>query len=128
MAMNIKWSVWVLLFWTNVAFSYEHARLVYSSATDFTSISVTLKSAERSDPDYVSVDVTLSPEAKARTRSITMLAYHKYITLYIDGYELNTPKVQGVLDGDLRFSAPRALVIEWMSEFSREAVADQPTM
>lgn len=126
--MNIKWSIWGLLLWANVALSGEPVRLVYSSATDFTAISVTLKSAMSSDSANVAVDVELSPEAKARTQSITLLAYQKELTLYVDGYQLSTATVQSQLGGALRFFAPRALVVEWMSQFSREAIAAQPTM
>ena len=126
--MNLKWSICVLLLWANVALSDEPARLSYSSATDFTHISVTLKGAGSADPAYVEVDVSLSPEAKARTQSITLLTYQKYVTLYVDGYQLSTSRVQSQLGGAFRFLAPRALVVEWMSEFSREAMAAQPTM
>ena len=126
--MNTKWSICVLLLWANVALSDEPARLSYSSATDFTDISVTLKRSGDHDLASVEVNVSLSPEAKARTQSITLLAYQKYVTLYVDGYQLSTSKVQSQLGGAFRFSAPRALVVEWMSRFSREAVAAQPTM
>lgn len=126
--MNIKWSLCVLLLWASAACADEPARLVYLSATDFTKISVTLKKPEDPDPSRVEVSVTLSPEARARTQSITLLAYQKYLTLYVDGYRLNTSRVQGQLGGEFVMSAPRALVNEWMSQFSREAVASQPTM
>ena len=126
--MNIKWSICVLLLWANVALSDEPARLSYSSATDFMDISVKLKSYENPDPAYVEVNVSLSPEAKARTQSITLLAYQKYVMLYVDGYQLSTSKVQSQLGGTFRFSAPRALVVDWMSQFSREAIVAQPTM
>lgn len=126
--MNFKWSICVLLLCANVAISDEPARLSYSSITDFTDISVTLKHAGQSDSDDVDVHVSLSPEAKARTQSITLLAYQKYVTLYVDGYQLSTTRVQSQLGGAFRFSAPRALVVKWMSEFSREAMAAQPTM
>ena len=84
--MNTKWSICVLLLWANVALSDEPARLSYSSATDFTDISVTLKRSGDHDLASVEVNVSLSPEAKARTQSITLLAYQKYVTLYVDGY------------------------------------------
>ncbi|WP_176159770.1 hypothetical protein [Pseudomonas fluorescens] len=126
--MNIRWSIWTLLLWANVALADEPARLVYSSATDFTEISVVLKKAENSSPAFVDVDVSLSPEAMARTKSITLLAYQKDVTFYVDGYRLSTVRVQSQLGGAFRFSAPRALVVEWLSRFSREAIAAQPTM
>lgn len=126
--MNTKWSICVLLLWANVALSDEPARLSYSSATDFTDISVTLKRSRNHDLASVEVNVSLSPEAKARTQSISLLAYQKYVTLYVDGYQLSTSKVQSQLGGAFRFSAPRALVVDWMSQFSREAIVAQPTM
>ena len=119
--MTIKWSFCVLLLWASAAFSGEPARLVYSSATDFTKISVTLKKADNPDPALVEVSVTLSPAAKARTRAITLLAYQQYLTLYVDGYRLNTAKVHSQLGGEFIFSAPRALVNQWMVQFSDEA-------
>lgn len=126
--MNIKWSLCVLLLWASAACAGEPARLVYWSAIDFTKISVTLKRPEDPDPSRVEVSVTLSPEARARTQSITLLTYQRYLTLYVDGYRLNTSRVQGQLGGEFVMFAPRALVNEWMSQFSREAVASQPTM
>lgn len=125
--MSIKWGLCVLVLWASAAFSNEPARLVFSSGTDFTQISVTLKRTDNPDPAMVEVNVRLSPEAEARTRSTTLLTYQKYLTLYVDGYRLNTAQVQGQLGGQLQILAPRALVIEWMSQFSREAVGAQPT-
>ncbi|WP_177410352.1 hypothetical protein [Pseudomonas sp. S5D5] len=126
--MNIKWSLCVLLLWASAACADEPARLVYWSAIDFTKISVTLKRSEDPDPSRAEVSVTLSPEARARTQSITLLTYQRYLTLYVDGYRLNTSRVQGQLGGEFVMFAPRALVNEWISQFSREAVASQPTM
>lgn len=126
--MNIKWSLCAVLLWAGAACSDEPARLVFSSVTDFTDISVSLKRAENPDPAYVEVSVTLSPEARARTKSITLLTINKYLTLYVDGYPLSTSMVHSELGGEFRLLVPRALVIEWMSQFSREAVASQPTM
>jgi hypothetical protein len=126
--MSIKWSICVLLLWAGAALSDEPIRFVLSSASDFTDISVTLKKAENPDPAYVEVNVTLTPEAKARAKSLTLLAYKKHLTLYVDGYQLSTAMVQSELGGQFSFVAPRALVIEWLSQFSREASATQPTM
>ncbi len=126
--MNIKWCICALALWANAAFSDEPAQLYYSSATDFTDISVTFKGAGNPAPAYVEVNVSLSPEATARTKSITLLAYQKYVTFYVDGYELSTSRVHSPLGGAFRFLAPRALVVEWMSQFSSETVAAQPTM
>ncbi|WP_338489933.1 hypothetical protein VRB78_06105 [Pseudomonas trivialis] len=126
--MKIKLSVSVFLLWASVAFSDEPARLIFSSATDFTDISLDLKKAERSDPDKVEVHVKLSPEAEARTKSISLLAYRKYLTVYVDGYKLSTAMVQGQLGANIMIVAPRALVIEWMNQFSAHTTASQPTM
>lgn len=126
--MNIKWCICVLMLWANAAFSGEPAQLSYSSATDFTDISVILKGSEHPVPGYVEVNVSLSPEATARTKSITLLAYLKYVTFYVDGYQLSTSRVHSQLGGALRLIAPRALVVEWMSQLSPETVAAQPTM
>jgi len=126
--MNIKWCICVLMLWANAAFSGEPAQLFYSSATDFTDISVILKGSEHPVPGYVEVNVSLSPEATARTKSITLLAYLKYVTFYVDGYQLSTARVHSQLGGALRLIAPRALVVEWMSQLLPETVAAQPTM
>ena len=126
--MNIKLSSCILLFWTTAAVSEQPARLAFFSGTDFTDISVSLKKADIPDPAYIEVSVKLSPEAEARTKFITMLAYQRFITLYVDGYQLNTSKVQSPLGGQFSLLAPRALVMEWIPKLLPEAVASQPTM
>lgn len=126
--MRIKWLICILLLWTSAALSDEPARLVFTSATDFTEISVPLKRARGADPALVEVSVTLTPEAAARVKILSLLAHQKYLTLYIDGYQLSTSKVMSPLGGQFRLMAPRALVVEWMSLFMRDEKISQPTM
>lgn len=127
-AMNIKLSLGIVLLWASVAGADAPARLVFSSVTDFTDVSLQLKKAGGPDPANVEVTVALSPDASARARSTTLLAYQKYVRLQVDGYQISTSRVHSVLGAELRFLAPRALAIEWMTRFSGDTLASQPTM
>lgn len=51
--------------------------------------------------------MTLTPQAQERTKALSEAAMHKQMALYLNGRQLNTATVQGVLDGPgLRFSIP----------------------
>lgn len=116
--MNTHWRLWALLFVATSASAAEPARLDYSSATDFTELSVVLKNADPLNAGYVPVSATLSPEARARTAAISMLAFNKPVSAYIDGHLVSTATVRSALTGgQIRFSAPRAMVAEWLPRF-----------
>jgi len=115
-AMTIRWNLWGLLLVTGSALGSEPARLEYSSATDFTEISITVKRTPDSSPDFIPVNVTLSPEARARTAAITLLAYNKQVSTYVDGYNVSDgATVMGVLNTrEIQFSVPQDMLRKWM--------------
>ena len=113
--MRIRWAFFALVWMTPLAWAEAPAKLFYSSQTDFTEITVSLKKASVPRPEFIQVNVTLTPEARARTKALSLLAMHKRITLYLNGRQLNTATVQSVLDGpDLTFSIPRDQLLEMM--------------
>ena len=114
--MDIRWNLWGLLLLTGSALGSEPARLEYSSATDFTEISITVKRTPNDNPHSIPVKVTLSPEARARTAAITLLAYNKQVSTYVDGYRVSDgATVMGVLDTrQIQFSVPQDMLHRWM--------------
>ncbi|WPN52654.1 hypothetical protein QMK52_00485 [Pseudomonas sp. P9_2] len=116
-AMTNKWSAYGLLFASVSVFAEDAARLEYSSANDFTEISLELKSIHNLNADTVSASITLSEEAKARTTAITTLTYGKQMTLYIDGRRLYTSHVQGIMGGSLRVAVPKDLAAQWATRY-----------
>lgn len=106
--MVIRWSFFGLVFMVSVAAAEPPAKLLFNSEVDFTELTLTLKKQHASQPEDIDVQVTLSDEARARSKAVTILAMHKRVTLYVNGQPLNTSTVQGVLDGKgLSFSIPR---------------------
>ncbi|WP_057701275.1 hypothetical protein [Pseudomonas paralactis] len=116
-AMTSRWNLYGLLFVSVSVVADDAARLEYSSANDFTEISLELKSSHRLDADTVSVGITLSEEATARTTAITTLTYGKQMTLYIDGRRLSTSNVRGIMGGQFRVDVPKDLAAEWATRY-----------
>ncbi len=113
--MNIRWFLFALAWMAPLAWAEPPAKLFYTSQTDFTEMTLTLKKTHALQPEFIDVDVTLTPEARARTKAVTLSAMHKPMTLYLNGRQLNTATVQGVLDGPgLRLSIPRDQLLEMM--------------
>lgn len=113
--MNIRWTLFALACVAPLAWAEVPAKLFYTSQTDFTDMTLTLKRAGALQPEFIEVDVTLTPEARERTKALTQAAMHKQMTLYLNGRQLNTATVQGVIDGPgLRFSIPRNQLLEMM--------------
>ncbi|NMY28785.1 hypothetical protein HBO19_22675 [Pseudomonas sp. WS 5021] len=113
--MNIRWGLFALAWVAPLAWAEVPAKLFYSSQADFTEMTLTLKKAQALQPELIEVDVTLTPQARARTKTLTQSALHKQMTLYLNGRPLNTVTVQGVIDGPgLRFSIPRNQLLEMM--------------
>ena len=77
---------------------------------------MTLKKAQALHPEFIEVDVTLTPQAQERTKALSQAAMHKQMALYLNnGRQLNTATVQGVLDGpSLMFSIPLDQLLEMM--------------
>jgi hypothetical protein len=113
--MNIRWTLLALACVAPLAWAEVPAKLFYTSQTDFTDITLTLKKAQALHPEFIEVDVTLTPQAQERTKALSEAAMHKQMALYLNGRQLNTATVQGVLDGPgLRFSIPRDQLLEMM--------------
>lgn len=113
--MNLRWAFFALVWMTPMAWAQAPAKLSYSSQTDFTEITVSLKKVSAPRPEFIQVDVKLTPEARARTKALSLLTMHKRITLYLNGRQLNTATVQSVLDRPgLTFSIPRDQFLEMM--------------
>ncbi len=113
--MNIRWTLFALACVAPLAWAEVPAKLFYTSQTDFTDITLTLKKAQALHPEFIEVDVTLTPQAQERTKALSQAAMHKQMALYLNGRQLNTATVQGVLDGpSLRFSIPRDQLLEMM--------------
>ena len=113
--MNIRWTLFALACVAPLAWAEVPAKLFYTSQTDFTDMTLTLKRAGALQPEFIEVDVTLTPEARERTKALTQAAMHKQMTLYLNGRQLNTATVHGVLYGPgLRFSIPRNQLLEMM--------------
>lgn len=89
----------------------QPAKIFYNSQTDFVEMSLSLKNVHNANPQSVDVDVTLSPEAKARTAAITTQAINQSLTLYLNGRQLTTATVHSPLvSGSFRFSIPKAML------------------
>ena len=113
--MSIRWTFFVLVWMTPLAWAEAPAKLFYSSQTDFTEITLSLKKSSAPQPEFIEVAVTLTPEAMARTKALNLLALHKQITLYLNGRQLSTATVQSVLGGPyLKFYVPRDQLLEMM--------------
>lgn len=113
--MTIRWGLFALAWLAPLAWAEAPAKLFYTSQTDFTEMSLTLKRADALQPEFIEVDVTLTPQARERTKALTQAAMHKQMTLYLNGRQLNTATVHGVLSGPgLRFSIPRDQLLEMM--------------
>ena len=113
--MRIRWAFFALVWMTPLAWAEAPAKLFYSSQTDFTEFTVSLKKTSALQPEFIRVDVMLTPEARARSRALSLLAMHKRITLYLNGRQLSTATVQSILDGPgLTFSIPRDQLLEMM--------------
>ncbi len=109
--------LWLL---TSAAWAEQPAKLFYNSQTDFVEMNLALKTANQSNPRYISVDVVLSPEASARTAVLSEQAMNKPLTLYVNGRQLSTATVRGVIDtGQLRFFIPRERLVEMMPSLMR---------
>lgn len=118
--MNIRTGLYGLILVTSIVRAEQPTQLFYDSKADFVEMSLTLKTADGANPQYVGVNVVLSPEARARTTALTTQAMNKSLTLYVNGRQLSTTTVRGVLgSGQMRFQIPRAMLPEMMPSLLR---------
>mgnify|MGYP001581989877 CR=1 FL=1 len=74
--MNIRWALFALACVAPLAWAEVPAKLFYTSQTDFTDITLTLKKAQALHPEFIEVDVTLTPQAQERTKALSQAAMH----------------------------------------------------
>ncbi|WP_434705194.1 hypothetical protein J3P85_05890 [Pseudomonas sp. Z1-12] len=75
------------------------ADIKLSSATDFSAMVLTLKQVDDPNPDYLSLEVTFSPQGQQRMAQATREAMHQRLRFFIDGVLVSTAIVQEVLNG-----------------------------
>ncbi|SDX61398.1 hypothetical protein SAMN04515617_105101 [Collimonas sp. OK242] len=74
------------------------AEIAFSSPGDFTEISLNIKDAYSANPDFVTLEVTLSQDAQQRMAAASGAALGQDLTLIVNGKAVSTSHVQSVLD------------------------------
>ncbi|WP_434558360.1 hypothetical protein J3P95_19360 [Pseudomonas sp. Z5-35] len=75
------------------------ADINFSSATDFTTMNLRIEQVGDPKPDFVTLDVTLSPDAQRRMAQVSREEMNKPLRLFINGILVSTPTVRSVIDG-----------------------------
>lgn len=84
------------------------ADIAFSSVTDFTQMSLQLRTADNANPQSIGLSVTLAPEAQRRLAQVTRQAMHQPLRLVINGVLVSTATIQAVVEGPgLMISVPR---------------------
>ena len=84
------------------------ADIAFSSVTDFTQMSLQLRTADNANPQSIGLNVTLAPEAQRRLAQVTRQAMHQPLRLVINGVLVSTATIQAVVEGPgLMISVPR---------------------
>ena len=84
------------------------ADIAFSSVTDFTQMSLQLRTADNANPQSIGLQVTLAPEAQRRLAQVTRQAMHQPLRLVINGVLVSTATIQAVVEGPgLMISVPR---------------------
>lgn len=84
------------------------ADIAFSSVTDFTQMSLQLRTADNANPQSIGLQVTLAPEAQRRLAQVTRQAMHQPLRLLINGVLVSTATIQAVVEGPgLMISVPR---------------------
>lgn len=82
--------------------------IAFSSVTDFTQMSLQLRTADNANPQSIGLQVTLAPEAQRRLAQVTRQAMHQPLRLLINGVLVSTATIQAVVEGPgLMISVPR---------------------
>lgn len=98
---------------TIAAAAADAAEIAFSSHSDFTEISLTIKDTYNANPDSLALEITLSQEAQQRMAAASSAALEQDLTVVIDGRAVNTSRVQSVLDTpQLRLSMSRQAAME----------------
>ncbi|WP_395608805.1 hypothetical protein [Pseudomonas sp. B22129] len=118
--MNIQTALFGVLVMASSAWAEQPVKLFYNSQTDFAQISLSLKAQDNANPQYVGVQVVLSPAAKARTTELMTLALNKSMTLYVNGWQLSTVTVHDpIASGQMQFQIPRQMLLRMMPSLMR---------
>ena len=75
------------------------ADIAFSSVTDFTQMSLELRTADNANPHSIGLHVTLAPEAQRRLTQVTRQAMHQPLRLVINDVLVSTATIQAVLEG-----------------------------
>ncbi|PYY71679.1 hypothetical protein CRX42_04960 [Pseudomonas jessenii] len=83
------------------------ADFAFSSRSDFSEMNLQLKQAGESNPQFIDLQVTLSPEAQRRFTQVTREEMHQPLRLFINGVLVSTATIQSVISGpSLRIVVP----------------------
>lgn len=116
--MRIQRKIPALLLAASTTFSSQAAELAFLSASDFTEINLELKNPDGANPEYVQLQVTLTPEAQARNEKVSREAMDQTLTVSIDGQRISSATVRGVMDApQLRISVSRETALRWLSGY-----------
>lgn len=84
------------------------AEIAFSSAADFSEMSLELKRIDDPNPQTVELNVTLSPDAQRRLERATTEGMHKLLQVSINGIQVSSAMVGSVVRGPgLRIGVPR---------------------
>ncbi|MBH3405531.1 hypothetical protein I5P86_10755 [Pseudomonas glycinae] len=84
------------------------AEIAFSSAADFSEMSLKLKRIDDPNPQTVELNVTLSPDAQRRLERATTEGMHKLLQVSINGIQVSSAMVGSVVRGPgLRIGMPR---------------------
>ncbi|MFW0755546.1 SecDF P1 head subdomain-containing protein [Pseudomonas sp. H11T01] len=105
--MGWKWVVFSLVMMG--AIPAQAAEINFSSVSDFARMELLLKDIDRSNPDEVELNVTLTPQAAERMCKITRESMKQSLTVLINGRRISTATVQSEVGGQFRIGVPRAI-------------------
>ena len=91
--------VWFVALGMTAALQCLAAEINLSSATDFTAMTLRLKQADDPNPNSVTLEVTLSPDAQRRVAQVSREEMNKPVHLFINGVLVSTPTVRSVIEG-----------------------------
>ncbi|MNQ27838.1 hypothetical protein D3C85_411040 [compost metagenome] len=105
----MRYKVWLLLLTMAVTTSSQAVEIDLSSARDFIRMELLLKDIDRSNPDLVSLTVTLSPQAAERMEKVSRESIGQPLTLLINGRAITTATVHSAIGAQLQVAMSRAI-------------------
>lgn len=108
--MKDAWKVFFVALGMAASLQCLAAEIAFSSASDFTAMSLELRTVDNLNPQSVGLHVTLSPDAQGRLAQVTRQALHQPLRLFINGQLISTATIQSVVEGPgLMISVPREI-------------------